>query len=642
VRKINCPILFSVSLTALVFALVVPSICLGQKLKLDGLRIKEKTAKVQQQALKKLFRDDVFGFSISFPKKWKVLYPAPSRSMSVLFSAFRDSKIGNAWVKVYMRDLKDLPQLAKPVNLANSYRTDKKIFMDEFEMTRPIWTSGGITFIEYDGVKSASVLASKKRFLCGFFVSGKRGFIIQGEDEVKYFSGTQPVIVAMIKNFVTFGIPERSTKSHSALYKNAINYLGDGDYLNAEKSLAQAIREKPNYMQAHALLGGVYRNIGRPSQALTETMRALTIKKDSLETRITLAGVLEDLKQYSDALVQYQWLSQRQPEEADFHIGMGKVYEKLRELSAAADEYIKAIRLNPGAIDTRLRLADILEKEGEYREASNTIQDILTLPTDSTNPASLENERELEDRMEKLLDLAYNRESPSPADVVSIKKAWAEAKEEILSNMHKNNEKNLPTEERVAMVNPAVVVVKTLRGSSWGIGSGVIFSSNGFIITNEHVIRDAHVVRVKILDKNIYAANIIAFDTEHDLALLKIGGKIFSAAALGDSDKLGVGEEVIAIGSPISEELEHTVTRGIISAKNRKFGSRSMLQTDVAINQGNSGGPLIDKRGKVVGINTMVIRENMAEGLNFAIPSKMVISFMDNFRYGDFNIQSNL
>jgi len=635
VKKTKYSILRAASSAVLAFKLVT-GVCFGQKLKLDGLRVKENTAKVQHQALEEFFRDDVFGFSISFPKGWKVLYPAPSRTMSVLFSAFKDGKAGNAWLKVYMKDLKAFPQLAKPVNLATSYKTDKRIFMDDFAMTRPIWTSGNITFMEYDGVKSSSVFAIKKRFLCGFFVEGSRGFIVQGEDEVKYFPETQPTILAMIKNFATLRITENITKSHNVLYKNAMNYLGEGDYLNAEKSLAHAIRKKPNYMQAHALLGGVYRNIGRPSQALIEIMRALTIKKDSVETRITLAGILEDLEQYGDALVQYQWLSQRKPEEVDFYVGMGNIYEKLNELSSAVEEYTKAVRVSPDSIDIRLRLAEILEKEGEYREASNAIQDILTLYT------NLKNESELEDRMEKLLDLAYNRETPSPADVVSVKNAWEEAKKEIVSNMQKNNEKILPTEERIAMTNPAVVVVKTLRGSSWSIGSGVIFSSNGFIITNEHVIRDAHVVRVKTLDKSIYAASIIAFDTEHDLALLKIAGKSFSSAALGDSNKLGVGEEVIAIGSPISEELEHTVTKGIISAKNRKFGSRNMLQTDVAINQGNSGGPLIDKRGKVVGINTMIIRENMAEGLNFAIPSNMVIRFMDNFRYGDFNIQSNL
>ncbi len=161
-----------------------------------------------------------------------------------------------------------------------------------------------------------------------------------------------------------------------------------------------------------------------------------------------------------------------------------------------------------------------------------------------------------------------------------------------------------------------------------GIGSGVIVDPSGYIITNNHVVEGADEIVVKTADKKEYSAEIVGTDPDTDLAVLKIkASKPLAYAKLGDSDKMHVGDWVIAIGSPFG--LSQTVTAGIISAKGRVFLSQSLfsdfLQTDAAINPGNSGGPLVNMKGEVIGINTFIeSRTGGNIGIGFAIPTSMV------------------
>jgi serine protease Do len=162
-------------------------------------------------------------------------------------------------------------------------------------------------------------------------------------------------------------------------------------------------------------------------------------------------------------------------------------------------------------------------------------------------------------------------------------------------------------------------------------GSGFIISEDGYVLTNQHVIEGATRIVVTLNDGERYDAKVVGTDRTIDLALLKIdpGGKKLPALPLGDSDKLQVGEWVIAIGNPI--ELQNTVTVGVVSGKGRRVpvgsidaGLARFIQTDAAINFGNSGGPLLDVRGRVVGINTAILRGEVlspvVEGIGFAIP----------------------
>lgn len=161
-----------------------------------------------------------------------------------------------------------------------------------------------------------------------------------------------------------------------------------------------------------------------------------------------------------------------------------------------------------------------------------------------------------------------------------------------------------------------------------GIGSGIILTTNGYILTNRHVVEGAQTLTVALEDGKTYPATLVETATDNDLALVKIDATALSAARIADSSKILVGQTALAIGSPLGTYTE-TVTRGIVSGLGRTISVRddltgrpvtlsNLIQTDAAINPGNSGGPLLDATGAVVGINTAV--SSTAQGLGFAIP----------------------
>jgi serine protease Do len=159
-----------------------------------------------------------------------------------------------------------------------------------------------------------------------------------------------------------------------------------------------------------------------------------------------------------------------------------------------------------------------------------------------------------------------------------------------------------------------------------GVGSGFVISSDGYILTNNHVIDDATQIKIKLSDGKEYDAKVVGRDPKTDLALLKAeGASNLHPLQLGDSDSLKVGNWVVAIGSPFG--LEQTVTAGIVSAKGRVIGSGpydNFIQTDASINPGNSGGPLLNTEGQVIGINTAIFSQSGGNvGIGFAIPVNM-------------------
>jgi serine protease Do len=153
-----------------------------------------------------------------------------------------------------------------------------------------------------------------------------------------------------------------------------------------------------------------------------------------------------------------------------------------------------------------------------------------------------------------------------------------------------------------------------------GVGSGFIISQDGYVLTNTHVVDGASEVYVKLTDKREFKAKVIGADKRSDVAVLKIEGSKLPRLNIGDSEKIKAGEWVIAIGSPF--DLDNTVTAGIVSAKTRDTGEYlPLIQTDVAVNPGNSGGPLINMRGEVIGINSQIYsRSGGYMGISFAIP----------------------
>ncbi len=168
-----------------------------------------------------------------------------------------------------------------------------------------------------------------------------------------------------------------------------------------------------------------------------------------------------------------------------------------------------------------------------------------------------------------------------------------------------------------------------------GIGSGVIFSPDGFIITNAHVVEGATEIKVILTDTRQFDAKVIGIDTSHDIAVIKIEGDDLPFAKFGDSDELIIGEWAIALGNPygfLIKDSKPSVSVGVISAINRDFAEnkdgkiyRHMVQTDAAINQGNSGGPLANIFGEIIGINTFIFSESGGSiGMGFAIPVNAV------------------
>jgi len=168
-----------------------------------------------------------------------------------------------------------------------------------------------------------------------------------------------------------------------------------------------------------------------------------------------------------------------------------------------------------------------------------------------------------------------------------------------------------------------------------GLGSGVIVSDNGYIITNNHVIENADTIRVRMIDQRTFPAEVVGTDPQTDIAILRVDASNLPAIPLGNSDELEIGEWVLAIGSPLSRELAHSVTSGIVSATGRSgiglAEYEDFIQTDAAINPGNSGGALVNMNGELIGINSAIAtRTGGFQGIGFAVPITMAQRVMES------------
>ena len=208
--------------------------------------------------------------------------------------------------------------------------------------------------------------------------------------------------------------------------------------------------------------------------------------------------------------------------------------------------------------------------------------------------------------------------------------------------------RELTAQEIYQRVNPSVVTVMVQLDDSVSVGTGVIFRADGYILTNYHVLAGGRDCTVAMDTGRTYEAQYVAGDERNDLAVLKVELTGLPAATFGDSDQLVVGDKVYAIGNPLGVELRGTLTDGIVSAINREVEMQgrtmTMIQTNAALNNGNSGGPLINSYGQVIGINTMKMsnsslseEEATVEGLGFALPISSV-SFVVNdlIAHGEF------
>ncbi|NLZ48151.1 MAG: trypsin-like serine protease [Clostridiales bacterium] len=236
-------------------------------------------------------------------------------------------------------------------------------------------------------------------------------------------------------------------------------------------------------------------------------------------------------------------------------------------------------------------------------------------------------------------------------EAVSKKSTSTTSSNSVSYNLHPTTvateEGALTISEIAKKVGPAVVGVstKSVAGIDWfgneqiseGIGSGMIINEEGYVLTNQHVIAGATEVKVIFNNGKEVAAKVVNSDANHDIAIVKITEdvEVPGVVELGTSSSLQVGETVVAIGNPLGKEFLGSVTSGIVSAVNRKLGDKDIayIQTDAAINSGNSGGPLVNSQGQVIGINTAKISSTgtvSVDGMGFAIPIDLVKDKLDD------------
>ncbi|MBP7861766.1 trypsin-like peptidase domain-containing protein [bacterium] len=208
----------------------------------------------------------------------------------------------------------------------------------------------------------------------------------------------------------------------------------------------------------------------------------------------------------------------------------------------------------------------------------------------------------------------------------------------LVSNSSKLINRNLPPNTQVRIngrnmrLQDVEELLKKMEKGSVGSGTGFVVRDNGYIVTNNHVVANAGKIEVSFQNGKNYDAQIVGTDSFSDLAILKIDAKNLPTLNFGNSSKVRPGEFSIAIGSPMG--FKHTVTFGIISAVGRDVhdinGNINFLQTDAAINRGNSGGPLINIKGEVIGVNTAIITKQFAQNIGFAIPADIAKNVIDD------------
>ena len=245
---------------------------------------------------------------------------------------------------------------------------------------------------------------------------------------------------------------------------------------------------------------------------------------------------------------------------------------------------------------------------------------LLALPVAGTAQTALPNFADLvESHGSSIVEIATTRRIAvrSPAQDSEL--------EELLRRFNQGEEPDLNIEG---------IPEQRQRGA---VGSGFLISSDGYVITNNHVVAGADEIQVILLDRRVYTASVIGLDEPSDLALLKIDADDLPYVTFGDSDAVRVGDWVLAIGSPFG--LEFSAAAGIVSAKGRSVPGRStynymaFIQTDVAINQGNSGGPLFNLAGEVVGINSQILSSTGgSNGISFSIPSNVAVNVVEQLR----------
>jgi len=232
---------------------------------------------------------------------------------------------------------------------------------------------------------------------------------------------------------------------------------------------------------------------------------------------------------------------------------------------------------------------------------------------------------------EKQISTIKEEQTKNREDLINLVQATQTANQQQLQSLKQDLESDIK-KIKVESADFSAIVQDVLQSvvsivTDQGQGSGAFIRTSGYIVTNEHVIRDAKSAGILTYDGEWHKVKLIGSNQNYDIAVLKIEEE-YPHLQLADSDNIKVGEKVIALGNPSG--LDFTVTEGIVSAVNREINNKIYIQTDVPISPGNSGGPLVNKEGKIIGINNFKISGQGFEGLGFAIPSNIVNDAVNN------------
>ena len=229
-------------------------------------------------------------------------------------------------------------------------------------------------------------------------------------------------------------------------------------------------------------------------------------------------------------------------------------------------------------------------------------------------------------------------EQTEPETIPETRIATMDLQQTPVAAENRPQEEGLSLQEIYTRNIHSVASITAAYSGGTSTGTGVIFSRNGYIVTNAHVVEDAQTISVQLTDNRVLSADLVGLDSLSDLAVLYVDAQDLTPAQFGDSANLQVGDQVVAIGDPLGVKFRGTYTDGIISAINRDVDvggyTMTLIQTNAALNSGNSGGPLINCYGQVIGINTMKIGSFSdsagVEGIGFAIPSATVKEITDD------------
>ncbi len=257
------------------------------------------------------------------------------------------------------------------------------------------------------------------------------------------------------------------------------------------------------------------------------------------------------------------------------------------------------------------------EQTASLKELSNAFQ-----TSEQQTAAAFNDVKKSLNTLGQDIDVVYQENQRKAQELSGELQTLKQESAEKISELEEKLQLNLKSQDFSGIVEDVITSIVSIQTDT-GIGSGAIIDSAGYIVTNYHVVEGATAGSVRTYDGQAHAVSVVGYDADKDIAVLRIEGT-FERLRFGDSDDVDVGQHTIALGSPAG--LEFSVNEGIISAR-RTLNNKEYFQTDVALNPGNSGGPLVDVSGKIIGISNFKLKD--FEGLNFALTSNEAKNSVD-------------